>query len=128
MATLTISALAVGSHNITAVYVGDADDAGSTSPVLTESVLSTMIWPTVTVAEMGGTYGGLPFPATVRVNGETNLEGVTPTLAYYAGELTPTQIASATPLSGAPSAAGTYTVVGRPSRGAGIMRRPAVLP
>ena len=32
MATLTTSTLAVGSHGITAVYVGDANDAGSTSP------------------------------------------------------------------------------------------------
>jgi hypothetical protein len=37
-ATLTTSALAAGKHSITAVYGGDADFAGSTSPVLTQTV------------------------------------------------------------------------------------------
>jgi uncharacterized protein YhjY with autotransporter beta-barrel domain len=37
-ATFTTTALAVGGHSITAVYGGDANDAGSTSPALTQSV------------------------------------------------------------------------------------------
>ena len=38
IASYTTSSLAVGTHNITAVYGGDADDASSTSPGLTETV------------------------------------------------------------------------------------------
>ncbi len=37
-AILAISSLAVGSHSITAIYAGDSNDAGSTSPVLTVTV------------------------------------------------------------------------------------------
>ena len=38
VATYTTSSLTVGSHNITAVYGGDANDAGSTSTGITETV------------------------------------------------------------------------------------------
>ena len=46
--------------------------------------------PTVTVTAPGGTYNGNPFAATATVTGidgsaAGTLEGVTPTLAYYAG-------------------------------------------
>lgn len=63
--------------------------------------------PTVQVADAGGVYNGSPFPATATVAGvngtsDSSLEGVTPTLTYYAG---------AAALAGAPSQAGTYTVV-----------------
>ena len=57
VATLTTSALAAHSHNITAVYVGDANDAGSTSPVLTEVVGSTLtvaVAPTATPSPVTG--------------------------------------------------------------------------
>ncbi|HTS64549.1 MAG TPA: Ig-like domain repeat protein [Candidatus Acidoferrales bacterium] len=37
-AALTVSSLAAGTHSITAVYGGDANDAGSTSAVYTETV------------------------------------------------------------------------------------------
>ena len=62
----------------------------------------------------GGTYTGAPIVATASVTGvggtpTADLEGVTPTLTYYAGSGT-----SGTNLgSTAPSAAGTYTVVAR---------------
>src|SRR5207302_9051162 len=36
--TLSISALAVGAHSLTAVYSGDANNTTSTSPVLTQTV------------------------------------------------------------------------------------------
>ncbi len=71
--------------------------------------------PTVTAIEAGGTYNGSAFTATATVAGvltgvdntpSASLEGVTPTLTYYAGSS-----ASGTPLSGAPVDAGTYTVV-----------------
>jgi len=38
VATLTTSKLAVGTHSITAEYLGDADCAESTSPVLDQVV------------------------------------------------------------------------------------------
>jgi hypothetical protein len=37
-ATMTTTTLAVGSHSLTAVYGGDASNAGSTSPVLIETI------------------------------------------------------------------------------------------
>ena len=70
--------------------------------------------PAVTVSDPGGTYTGAPIAATATVTGvggtaAPDLEGVTPTLTYYAGSGT-----SGTDLgSTAPSAAGTYTVVAR---------------
>jgi hypothetical protein len=68
--------------------------------------------PTVAVSDAGGTYSGSPFPATATVNGGPSLEGVSPTLAYYAGTYTdPSQLAGLTALSGAPTAAGSYTVL-----------------
>ncbi len=71
--------------------------------------------PTLTVTDAGGTYNGQPFPATVLVAGvvsgvddtpSTSLEGVVPTLTYYAGNS-----ASGPALGDAPTQAGTYTVV-----------------
>ena len=70
--------------------------------------------PALTVISLGGTYTGAPIAAAESVTGvggaaTPNLEGVTPTLAYYAGSGT-----SGLDLgSAAPSAAGTYTVVAR---------------
>jgi hypothetical protein len=65
--------------------------------------------PTVQVTAAGGTYNGSPFAATATVAGlngvpGTSLEGVAPTLTYYAGST-----ASGTPLAGAPVLPGTYT-------------------
>ena len=37
-ATLATSTLAVGTHAITAVYGGSANDAGSTSPIVSQTV------------------------------------------------------------------------------------------
>src|SRR5207245_522918 len=37
-ATLALSTLVAGSHSLTAVYGGDINDGGSTSPVLTQTV------------------------------------------------------------------------------------------
>ena len=70
--------------------------------------------PAVTVSDPGGTYTGAPIAAMATVTGVNgtaagSLEGVAPTLTYYAGTGTlGTDLGSA-----APSAAGTYTVVAR---------------
>jgi len=110
-ATLPISTLTAGTHSITAVYSGDSNYPGATSSLpLTQTV--TKATPTVYVTDAGGTYNGTPFPATATVAGviagvdntpSPSLEGVSPTLTYYD--------ANGNPLSGAPSAVGTYTVV-----------------
>jgi hypothetical protein len=72
--------------------------------------------PVVSVTDAGGAYNGTPFPATATLTTPGNapvasLDGVSPTLAYYAGNLTAAQLATAAALPGAPTAAGTYTVV-----------------
>jgi hypothetical protein len=56
-ATLTTSALAGGAHSITAVYAGDTNFAGSTSPVLTQTVadFSLSASPTSTSVTAGST-------------------------------------------------------------------------
>jgi FG-GAP-like repeat/PKD domain/FG-GAP repeat len=69
------------------------------------------ITPVLTVTDAGGTYKGATFAATATVTGisgsaASSLEGVSPTLTYYAGS-SPT----GTPLSGAPTNVGTYTVL-----------------
>ena len=79
------------------------------------TITVTQATPTVTVADAGGVFNGSPFAATATVAGVVNgvdntpgstLEGVSLTLTYYAGTT-----ATGTPLSGAPSIVGTYTVV-----------------
>lgn len=67
--------------------------------------------PTLAITRPDGVYSGSSFPATVTVAGTngspgTLLEGVSPTVAYYAGSA-----ASGQPLAGAPTLAGTYTVL-----------------
>ena len=62
--------------------------------------------PVVNVTDAGGTYHGTPFPATATLTAPGNapvssLDGVSPTLAYYAGSLTAAQVAAAIPLPGA---------------------------
>src|SRR5207249_5856240 len=56
-AALTASALAAGARSITAVYSGDATFAGSTSPVLTQTVadFSLLAVPTAATATAGST-------------------------------------------------------------------------
>ena len=66
---------------------------------------------TVQVNAAGGVYNGNSFAAKVTVAGSNgvagaSLEGVSPTLTYYAGSR-----ASGTGTTAAPTAAGTYTVV-----------------
>ncbi len=55
----------------------------------------------MSVTDNGGTYTGSAFTATT-----TNIEGVPPSLVYYSGTS-----ATGTALSGAPTSAGTYTVL-----------------
>jgi hypothetical protein len=70
--------------------------------------------PVVTVSDLGGIFSGSSFPATALVNGTSTLEGVSPTLSYYAGSYTdPSQLNGVTPLPdpGGPIYSGSYTVL-----------------
>ncbi len=74
--------------------------------------------PTLLVTDAGGTYNGSAFPARATVNGKSSLEGVAPTLTYYAGTYASAaalqaavKAGTAHALAGAPVAAGAYTVV-----------------
>ncbi len=84
-------------------YTADTDTA--------HALTVTRATPAVVVSDAGGLANGQPFPATATVTGvsgvaATSLEGVTPSLTYYSGAT-----ASGTPLAGAPSAPGEYTVL-----------------
>jgi hypothetical protein len=99
---------AAGTYTVVESFAGSLD-YGSTSKSTTFTIGQAA--PTLMVADASGTYNGNPFPATDSVTGVSGtagstLEGVDLTLTYYAGST-----ASGSPLPGAPTAAGTYTVV-----------------
>jgi hypothetical protein len=104
------SALAASStpYPVSFSYPGDPKFTSATgSSTLTINKAA----PTVYVTDAGGTYNGQAFAATATVTGvggiaAGSLEGVTPTLTYYAVNGN-----TQTALAGAPSQAGTYTVV-----------------
>ena len=64
-ATLDVSSLAAGSHSITAVYSGDANNAGSTSAVLTQAVQATSSTVLTSSAAMASVGTTVTFTATV---------------------------------------------------------------
>jgi hypothetical protein len=94
------------------LYLSDDDGSLGQEPW----VLNVGSAPTVTVTDPDGTYNGQPFSATVTVNGVATLDGVTPKLAYHIGSTT-----AGTLLTGAPSRAGTYTVVATYAGSAGYL-------
>ena len=71
----------------------------------------------MSVTDSGGTYSNTAFPATASVagisgSGSSSLEGVSLSVTYYSGTYTDvSELTDLTPLSGAPSAAGSYTVL-----------------
>ncbi|BDU71961.1 Ig-like domain repeat protein [Mesoterricola silvestris] len=91
VATLATSALGSGPHTLTAVYSGDANFAGATSPGLPLTTAKGTAL--VTLSGLGGTYDGAPKTATAA----TLPPGLAVTLTYGG---------SAT----APTAAGSYPV------------------
>jgi len=81
-ATLSLGSLGVGTHSITAVYAGDADDIGSTSPVLTQTVNKAASTVTLTSSLNPANSGQrVTFTATVAPGSATGsvqfLEGAT---------------------------------------------------
>jgi hypothetical protein len=116
-ALLTVS-LGAGTHIVQAVYGGDGTFLGTSAAT---TVTVSPATPTVTVTDAGGTYDGQAFAATATVAGvvvgvddtpAASPEGVSPTLSYYRGTYTDAaQLAGLTPLAGAPTDAGDYTVL-----------------
>jgi hypothetical protein len=96
-----------GSYTVVASFAGSTDY--SSGQALAPFTIG-QATPTVSVSDASGLYNQNPFAATPTVAGvngiaATSLEGVTPTLTYYSGST-----ASGTPLAGAPTLPGTYTV------------------
>ena len=99
----------VGTYTVVASFAGSTDYTAATSQAVTFTIAQAT--PTVNVSDPSGSYDGSAFVATATVAGVSgpagaSLESVTPTVAYYAGGT-----ASGTPLDGAPTVAGAYTVV-----------------
>ena len=109
-ASITTSALAGGLHTVAVFYTPASGSSFQTDTNPGQVQVVTAATPTVSVSDAGGTYNGSTFEATATVTGldgtGSSLDGVSPTFTYYAGNS-----ASGTPLAGAPTNAGTYTVV-----------------
>ena len=75
IATYTTSSLALGQHSMTATYAGDANDNGSTSPVLTQTVQQPTLAATRTTlassANPSMSGSSVAFTATVTTSGST---------------------------------------------------------
>jgi len=77
-ATLSTSALTLGDHSITAVYGGDTDFSGSTSPVLTQTVNATASATALASSNNPSGFGeSVTFTATVTGSGATPTGTVT---------------------------------------------------
>jgi hypothetical protein len=70
-ATLTTAALTAGTHSITAVYSGDANFAGSTSPALSQ-VVKQAATTTSVVSSLNPSAGGQPVTFTATVTATTS--------------------------------------------------------
>jgi hypothetical protein len=65
-ASLAIATLPAGSHSLTAVYGGDANNSGSTSPILNETITQAATTVTLSSSASSSTFGQtLTFTATV---------------------------------------------------------------
>ncbi len=102
-----------GTATITASQAGNS--AYLAAPDVSQTFSIAQATPAVSVTDAGGIYDGQPFPAMATVAGviagvdntpAAILQGVALTLSYYAGSS-----ANGTALAGAPTQAGTYTVV-----------------
>ena len=96
-ASCAISTLAVGQHSVTAVYSGDTNFHGSTSPILTQTVGLAPL--TITASSGSFTYGA-PVPTITPsysgfVNGDTAASLTTPPVCS-------TTATSSSPVSGSP--------------------------
>ena len=77
-ATYSTSSLALGAHSITAVYGGDSNYSGSTSPVLTQTVTANSSSTAITSSVNPSTFGqSVTFTATATGSGVTPTGTVT---------------------------------------------------
>ena len=99
--------VSAGTYTVLASFAGSTDYTAASAATTFTIAQAT---PTVHVSDIGGNYSAAAFPATATVTGlsgsGTSLEGVTPSLTYYAGSAV-----SGTPSSNAPVSAGIYTVL-----------------
>ena len=107
LTALSGTAVLAGNYTVLAVFGGSTDYAASSG--LADFSIG-QATPSLSVSDAGGTYTGSSFAAEATVTGVSgpggpSLEGVAPSLSYYAGDT-----ASGTPMGAAPTATGTYTV------------------
>jgi hypothetical protein len=84
-ATFSTSSLAMGAHSITALYTGDSSNAGSISPVLTETITSGLPTTTTTLVSSlnpAAVGANVTFTATVSTTGSNPPTG---TVTFYNG-------------------------------------------
>ena len=104
----------VGAYTVLAAFPGSTDYVAATAMANFSIAWAT---PTVSVNAPGGAYSGTAFVASATVAGAsgpagTSLEGVSPSLSYYAGTYSSaSQLTGLTALNGAPTDAGAYTVL-----------------
>ncbi len=105
---LAASPTNAGTYTVVATFPGSANYSASSGNSTFTIGKAT---PQVNVVSAGGTFNGLPVPATATVAGVKSgsgatLEGVGLTFSYFTGSA-----ATGAPLPSAPTNAGTYTVV-----------------
>ena len=96
-ASLTLSTLSAGAHSITAVYLGDGNNASSTSAVLSQVIQSATAPPVVTPP------AGISIPAT-QATGATS--SASPLLAAFLASATATSTLPSAPVQLAPQVGG----------------------
>jgi large repetitive protein len=85
VATLTTATLSMGSHNLTAVYAGDANNTGATSSVLTQTIEAANIAPTVSITTPVNGARALA-PANTYISASAaDSDGFVAYVAFYSG-------------------------------------------
>jgi PhoPQ-activated pathogenicity-related protein len=99
-----------GAYNLVATFAGSQDYVDFAKQIFFRIAQDT---PVLTASDAGGPYNDAPYPATATIAGVipgvddtpgSSLEGVPVTIEYFAN-------GSTTPLSGAPTTAGSYNLV-----------------
>jgi len=86
-ATVATSSLAVGQHTITAVYVGDVNNSGSTSAPITQTVNQAQTVTTVAAVPSPG-IAGAPVAITATVKVQVGSAAITGTVTFTNGATT----------------------------------------
>ncbi len=85
IATFSTSALTVGTHTIKGVYAGDATSAGSTSPVLTQTVSPSATSSTTLAASPSTSNAGATVTFTATVTPTSSNGGISGTVTFSQG-------------------------------------------